>query len=127
MAASAFDLSANTFGGYTEDELFEVISNQPDFDCLPLPARWFKKYNIPPREATDFSSFVSSRYTQRCSLAPKDLPALIIKEPIKDLSGNVRFYAAAPLEELPMQVISRPYNITDEERPLVEQFIKELD
>lgn len=122
----AIDLSSNTINGLTEDELFEIIKNQPDFDCLPLPARWFKKYNIPPREANDFSSFIKSNYTMRCSVAPKDLPALVIKEPIKDLSGNVRLVDALPVEELPIEVISRPYNIEDKDRPNVEEFLKEL-
>jgi hypothetical protein len=120
------DLSNNLINGLTEDEMFEIIKQQPDFDCLPLPARWFKKYNIPPREATDFSSFVKSNYTVRCSYAPKDLPALILKEPIKDLSGNIRLVEAAPVEEIDVKVVSRPYNIEDKERPVVEDFLKEL-
>ena len=121
------DLSSNTFNGLTEDDLFNIIKEQPDFDCLPLPARWFKKYNIPPREATGFTEFVNSRYTIRCSLAPKDLSPIVLKEPIKDLSGNVRFVTPAPYEEIPIQVVSRPYNIDDEERPNVEEFIKDIN
>jgi len=120
------DLSNNLINGLTEDELFEIIKNQPDFDCLPLPARWFKKYNIPPREATDFSSFVKSNYTVRCSFAPKDLPVLLVKEPIKDLSGNVKLVEPAPLEDLPIEVFSRPYYIQDKERTNAEEFLKEL-
>jgi len=120
------DLSNNLINGLTEDELFEIIKQQPDFDCLPLPARWFKKYNIPPREATDFSSFVKSNYTVRCSYAPKDLPTLVLKEPIKDLSGNIRLVEPAPVEEIDVKVVSRPYNIEDKERPVVEDFLKEL-
>jgi hypothetical protein len=119
------DLSSNTFNGLTEDELFEIIKNQPDFDCLPLPARWFKKYNIPPREATDFSSFVKSNYTVRCSLAPKDLPALVVKEPVKDVSGNIKLVDAAPTEDIPIEVISRPYNIEDKDRHNIEEFLEE--
>ena len=120
------DLSSNLINGLTEDELLEIIKNQPDFDCLPLPARWFKKYNIPPREATDFSSFIKSNYTARCSYAPKDLPTLVIKEPFKDLSGNVKLVEPAPIEEVEVKVVARPYNIEDEERPVVENFLKEL-
>lgn len=120
------DLSSNIFNGLTEDELFEIVKAQPDFDCLPLPARWFKKYNIPPREATDFTSFVKSNYTMRCALAPKDLPPLIVKEPLKDLSGNVRLVTALPPEEIDVKVISRPYDINDEDRPKIEEFLKEI-
>jgi hypothetical protein len=119
------DLSNNLFNGLTEDELYEIIKNQPDFDCLPLPAKWFKKYNIPPREATDFSSFVNSRYTTRCGFAPKDLPPLVLKEPIKDANGNVRLVEPAPLENIPITVVSRPYDITDEERQPIEDFLKD--
>jgi hypothetical protein len=109
----------------TEDELFEILKNQPDFDCLPLPARWFKKYNIPPREATDFSSFVNSRYTTRCGFAPKDLPAIVLKEPYKDASGNIRLVTPAPLENIPIEIVSKPYDIKDDEKQSVEQFLKD--
>jgi hypothetical protein len=125
MAETVHDISVNVIGNLTEDELFEILKNQPDFDCLPLPARWFKKYNIPPREATDFSSFVNSRYTMRCGFAPKDLPPIVLKEPIKDASGNIRLVESAPLEDIPIHVISRPYNITDEEKQPIEEFLKE--
>lgn len=119
------DLSNNLIMGYTEDELYEIIKNQPDFDCLPLPARWFKKYNIPPVETVDFKSFTNSRYTARCAVAPKDLPAIVRKEPIKDISGNVKLYEMLPPEDIPIEVISKPYEIKDEEVEAVEQFIKD--
>jgi len=37
--------------GLTDDEertLLNVLKSQPDFDCLPIPAYWFKKFGIPP-------------------------------------------------------------------------------
>lgn len=122
----AIDISSNNlYNGLSEDELYEIIKNQPDFDCLPLPARWFKKYNIPPREATGFSEFVNSRYTTKCAFAPKDLPAIVIKEPLKDKNGNVRFVNPPPIEEIPIIVESKPYNVSDQERSTVESFIKD--
>jgi len=119
------ELSNNLIMGYTEDQLYEVIKNQPDFDCLPLPARWFKKYNIPPVETVDFGTFAKSRYTARCSIAPKDLPAEVRKQPIKDLSGNVKLYKMLPPVDIPIEIISKPYEIKNEEVEHVEQFIKE--
>ena len=119
------DLSNNLIMGYTEDELYNIIKNQPDFDCLPLPARWFKKYNIPPVETIDFGTFAKSRYTTRCAIAPKDLPAIVTKEPIRDLSGNIKLYKMLPPEDIPIEVISKPYEIKDEEVEAVEQFIKD--
>ena len=119
------DLSNNSLSDIDEDKLYEILKEQPDFDCLPLPARWFKKYNIPPREATDFTSFVNSRYTVRCAFAPKDLPAIVLKEPIKDLSGNVRLVQPVPFEEIPIEIIQKPYQIKEEEKEAVEKFLAE--
>lgn len=117
------DLSNNQLTDLDEDKLYEILSAQPDFDCLPLPARWFKKYNIPPREATDFASFVNSRYTLRCAFSPKDLPPLILKEPIKDASGNIRLVQPVPFEEIPIEIIQKPYEVKEEEKEAVEQFL----
>ena len=65
-----------------EDTMYAQLKDLPDFECLPLPASWFKKYGIPPREATAPREFIESNYTMRMAIEPKDLPPIIIDEPI---------------------------------------------
>jgi len=93
-----------------QDELYNSLKDLPDFRNLPLPAKWFKKYNIPPIEAGSTKEFIDSKYTIQCMFAPKDLPPLIINEPQRDLSGNIKLVKVLPPEEIEVKVISRPYD-----------------
>jgi hypothetical protein len=93
-----------------EDTLYNQLKDLPDFLNLPLPARWFKKYNIPPIEAGSVKEFIDSGYTFKCMFAPKDLPPLIINEPVRDLSGNIKLAVVHEPEKIDVQVISRPYD-----------------
>lgn len=93
-----------------EDALYNQLKDLPDFLNLPLPARWFKKYNIPPIEAGTTKEFLESGYTLKCMFAPKDLPPIIINEPVRDLSGNIKLAVVHEPEKIDVQVISRPYD-----------------
>lgn len=93
-----------------EDELYNMMKDLPDFRCFPIPARWFKKYNIPPIEAGNPKEFLDSAYTLKMSYAPKDLSPIIINEPQKDASGNVKFVKMAEPEHIDVKVVSRPYD-----------------
>ena len=93
-----------------EDALYNSLKDLPDFLNLPLPARWFKKYNIPPIEAGSVKEFIDSGYTLKCMFAPKDLPPLFINEPVRDLSGNIKLAVVHEPEKIDVQVISRPYD-----------------
>ena len=42
--------------------------------------------------------------------APKDLPPIIINEPVRDLSGNIKLAVVHEPEKIDVQVISRPYD-----------------
>lgn len=99
-----------------EDELYNQLKDLPDFRCYPLPARWFKKYNIPPIEAGDTKDFIDSAYTVKMMFAPKDLPPIIINEPVKDASGNIKWVKMAEPEQVDVKVVSRPY---DPDAPLL--------
>lgn len=101
-----------------EDALYEQMKDLPDFRCFPIPARWFKKYNIPPIEAGNTKDFLDSGYTLKMSYAPKDLPPLIINEPQKDLSGNVKWIKMAEPEVIDVKVVSRPYDPDAQPLPL---------
>lgn len=92
-----------------EDALYAELRALPDFECMPLPARWFKKYNIPPVKATNTKEFIDSNYTMKCSIAPKDLPPIFINEP----QQNGKLVAIHPPEDIKVETISRPYVSND--------------
>ena len=91
-----------------ELELVRVLQAQPDFECLPIPAYWFKKYNIAPREATGPREYIESNYAMKKANEPKELPPIIIDEPQQ--GGKV--YPVAPAEDIKVDVVSRPFNWT---------------
>ncbi len=93
-----------------EHELYLAMKELPDFRSFPIPAKWFKKYNIPPIEAGSTKEFIESGYTVKCMFAPKDLPPLIINEPQRDLSGNIKLVKLVEDEPIEVKVISRPYD-----------------
>lgn len=84
---------------------YEALKQLPDFDCIPLPSSWYKKFNIPPRNPVSTKEFIASGYTMKCAVAPKDLPSIVIDKPIKD--GLL--VEVAPPEEIPVEIKSRPF------------------
>jgi hypothetical protein len=98
----------NPSGLSDEDELalLKMLQAQPDFECLPLPAYWYKKYNIPPRAATGPKEYIESNYAMRRALEPKDLPPLIIDEP----QQGGKLVKVHPPEETNIKVVARPFN-----------------
>lgn len=107
-------MSANPSGLSDEDEkkLLEVLQAQPDWECLPIPAYWFKKYGIPPREALGPREYIASNYAMKCANEPKDLPPILIDEP----QQGGKLVAPAPPEEVDIKLVSRPF-IMDENKP----------
>ena len=100
-------MSANPSGLSDEDEkkLLEVLQAQPDWECLPIPAYWFKKYGLPPREAVGPKEYIASNYAMKRANEPKDLPPLIIDEP----QQGGKLVAPAPPEEVDIKLVSRPF------------------
>lgn len=90
-----------------EDALYNKLKDLPDFDCLPLPSHWFKKYNIPPVSQPSTREFLDSQHTIKCATAPKDLPPIFINEP----QQGGKLVPIAPPEDIKVETISRP--ITD--------------
>jgi hypothetical protein len=100
--------------------LLEELKKLPDFECLPLPGSWFKKYNIPPRTACGPREYIHSNYAMECSIAPKDLPPIIVKEPQKDKDGKVILVEVVKVEEPLLEVRERPFQLQEgEEFPVV--------
>jgi hypothetical protein len=106
--------------------LVEALKQQPDFECLPIPASWFAKYNIPPRTACGPREYIHSNYAMECSLAPKELPPIVRTEPLKDKDGNVILVQPVVVEEPVLEVRERPFQLQNEEEfPIV--LVKEDD
>jgi len=107
-------MSANPSGLSDEDEkkLLEVLQSQPDWECLPIPAYWFKKYGIPPRAAVAPREYMESNYAMKKAVEYKDLPPILIDEPQQD--GKV--YPVAPPENVDIQLVSRPF-VSDPSKP----------
>lgn len=106
-----------------EDALYHELKDLPDFECMPIPERWFKKYNIPPREAVAPKEFMESHYTILKATEPKDLPPLIIDEPI----DGGRLLEVPEVEDIKVEVISRPLELDPEKPfPAILPMLKEL-
>lgn len=88
-----------------EDALYAELSKLPDFDCMPIPIAWFKKYNIPPRTIQDTREFLESRYTITQQFANKDLPPIIIDKP----QQNGKLVKMVEPEEIKVETIQREY------------------
>lgn len=98
----------------TDEELFEMMKNHPEFECLPKPASWFKKFNLPPVSARNFKEFIDDRAWEKAREMTVDEKE-IRKDPVP---GGVR--PVFPSEEIPVEVISRPIT-ADEVWGLAEQ------
>lgn len=95
--------------------LLEQLKKQPDFECLPIPASWFKKYNLPPRTACGPREYIHSNYAIECSIQPKELPAIVLKEPQKDKDGKVILVEMVKVEEEVLEVRERPFQLKEGE------------
>lgn len=89
-----------------ERKLYEALKDLPDFECFPIPQSWFKKFNIPPRNPVSVRDYIHSNYAMNMAVAPKDLPPLIIDKP----QQNGKLVEMAPAEEVPVEVVSRPFD-----------------
>jgi len=106
-----------------EDALYNEMKDLPDFDCMPIPARWFEKYGIPPRTLPTTREYLESGYTMKRATEKKDLPPLIIDEP----QQNGKLVVPPPVEDIKVDVISRPFDWdTKKPFPAILPMLKEL-
>ena len=93
-----------------EDEaIWNAIKDLPDVECLPLPVRFFKKFGIEPRAIETTKEYLATQYTFKKQFEEKDLPPLIVDEPLRDKDGKIRLVEMAPLEDVKVEVIQRPF------------------
>lgn len=88
-----------------ERELYELMRHLPDFDCMPIPVRWFKEFNLPPRNPMGIKEFLRSNYTVNCAHSPKDLPPIRINEP----QQNGKLATPHPFEVFDVETKTVPF------------------
>jgi len=101
-----------------ELQLLNCLKAQPDFDCLPIPAYWFKKYNLPSRAATGPKEYIESNYAMKKANEVKELDPLIVDEPQQE--GKT--YPLAPEEVIDVKVVNRPF-VWDQSKPFPAVFV----
>jgi hypothetical protein len=67
-----------------EDRLYKQMKESPEWDVLPKPARWYKKYNIPPMKVLSTAEVLNSDYHNKVKLIPRTLPPIIYDKPQRD-------------------------------------------
>ena len=86
----------------SDEELFEMMKNHPEFKYLPKPASWYKKFNLEPVTAPNFKEFLEERAWEKTRVMHVD-EVEIRKDPV---AGGVR--PVFPSEVIPVEIISRP-------------------
>jgi hypothetical protein len=94
-----------------ERELYEMMRHLPDFDCMPIPVRWFKEFNLPPRNPIGIKEFLRSNYTIKCAHSPKDLPPIRINKPQQD--GKLA--TPHPFEQIDVETKTMPFVLEEGE------------
>ena len=89
-------------------ELLQQLKNCPDFECLPLPHAWYKKFNIPMNYPETVAESKSHNYNSKCKFY--NLPPIIVDEPQKDKDGKVILASVAPPEDFPIEVVQKPFD-----------------
>jgi hypothetical protein len=94
-------------GGKTDAELLEELRKLPDFEKYPLPASWYKKFNLKPIEAVTVKTYIDSGACLK-AITGGQCDSYEFKEPQRDENGNLLEVKVFPLEEIPVEVITKP-------------------
>lgn len=86
----------------TDEQLFEIMKSHPEFENLPKPASWFKKFNLPPVKARNFKEYLEDDAFMEAKNKVVN-EKMIYNEP---QPGGVR--PVPDPEVIPMEIISRP-------------------
>ena len=78
-----------------------MMKECPEFEHLPMPATWFKKFGLQPIKARNFKEYLEDNAWEKARAMPVDEKE-IRKEPAP---GGIR--PVFPLEEIPMTITSR--------------------
>ena len=67
-----------------EDRLYHLMRQSPEWEVLPKPTRWYKKYNIPEPQILSVGEILQSDYHNKVKLIPRTLPPIIYDKPQRD-------------------------------------------
>jgi len=96
------DISVLSEKRLSDEELYEMMKNHPEFKYLPKPSSWYKKFNLEPVAAPNFKEFLEERAWEKTRTMHVD-EVEIRKDPAP---GGLR--PVFPSEEIPVEIISRP-------------------
>ena len=85
----------------SDEQLFAMMKECPEFEHLPMPATWFKKFGLQPISARNFKEYLDDDAWMKTRAMHVDEKE-IRKEPAP---GGVR--PVFPAEEIPMTITSR--------------------
>ena len=77
-------------GNFTEDEIYNMMKDLPDFLNFPFPTHWYEKYNIKLLRPKNSKEALEEDHAYKCMYAQKDLPPIFIKEPEKSKYPEVK-------------------------------------
>lgn len=86
----------------TDEQIFEMMKASPEFEHLPKPASWFKRFGLEPVKARNFKEYLEDD-------AYMEARGKVITEKViynEPQPGGVR--PVLPPEIIPMEIISRP-------------------
>lgn len=109
------------YNNLSDDELFQELRKLPDFDKLPLPISWYKKYNIPfSDKIVNPKQYIQEGYWLKCQYNPtttweiRTVPA----------PGGVRDIVNT--EEVKADLVDSKYqDFTERVAPLISQIVSD--
>jgi hypothetical protein len=89
-------------------ELLQQLKECPDFECLPLPQTWCKKYNLKTVYPESIAESKSHNYVNKCKFY--NYAPIIIDGPQRDKDGKIILAPVAPPEDIPVEVTQKPFD-----------------
>lgn len=113
MQDNKFCVGSSKMENDPDYELYATIKDDPEFESFPIPASWYKKFNIKPITADDINTrqYLAAANFLKRMYEPKDLPALIIDKPQRD--GWIP--PIIQVEEPKVEVIEKPLTSSQNE------------
>lgn len=97
---------------HKEAQLLEELRKLPDFDKYPLPASWYKKFDLKPVEAVDMKTYLAGGGIMK-AITGGPCTSYEFKEPQRDKDGNllpVKVFLEQ--QDLGVKIIQKPADLS---------------